>query len=122
MYYMMNVTLFVLQMVAATLGNANKGEIILISDGENNQGDINLSRQKAINSGVVIHTIAISQQADTLLKNIAEETGGKHFTYLETGQVSLLASFAETMSNSMTSPASTLIMVSITYLWRFNRI
>ncbi|XP_053378947.1 calcium-activated chloride channel regulator 1-like isoform X2 [Mercenaria mercenaria] len=85
-----------IQVLKRHLGNAANGEIILISDGKNSKNtkvDINTARQKVIAEKIVVHTISVSQQADTLLGDIARETGGRYYTYLDKGSISLVGAF-----------------------------
>jgi hypothetical protein len=84
-----------------------------MTDGKNNCGDLNMSRLNAIAAKVNINTIAVSQQADTLLPDIAKETGGKHYTYLEKETISFAAVFNEALSGgtSITTLASQPAMV-----------
>ncbi|XP_060589557.1 calcium-activated chloride channel regulator 1-like isoform X2 [Ruditapes philippinarum] len=91
-----------IQMFSNELTIPENGEIILISDGRNNEGTLDLARMNAINAKVKINTIAVSQQADTLLSDIAAETGGKSFTYLENGNFSFAAVFNEAISGGDT--------------------
>jgi hypothetical protein len=100
-------------MLTKALGSPENGEIILITDGENNKGNLSLSRQNAINAKIKVTTIAVSQQADTLLSDIAMETGGKHFTYLELDTISLAAVFDAAISGGgfVTKAASQPVMV-----------
>ena len=82
--------------------------MVLITDGENNVGNLDTSRANAINARVKINTLSVSQQADTVLSEIAMETGGNSYTYLETGNISFAAVLAEAFSGttSITSAAS----------------
>jgi hypothetical protein len=100
-------------MFSEALTVPENGEIILISDGRNTRGNLSSTRMNAINAKVKIYTIAVSQQADTLLSDIAVETGGKHFTYLEDGNFSFAAVFNEAISggDSVTSAASQSVTV-----------
>ncbi|XP_060591062.1 calcium-activated chloride channel regulator 1-like isoform X2 [Ruditapes philippinarum] len=102
-----------IEMLTDALGSPENGEIILITDGENTKGNLYLSRQNAINAKIKVTTIAVSQQADTLLSDIAIETGGKHFTYLELDTISLAAVFDAAISGGgfVTKAASQPVMI-----------
>ncbi|NOQ30614.1 MAG: VWA domain-containing protein [Helicobacteraceae bacterium] len=61
---------------------ASSKVVILLSDGEHNSGDFSPQEavQRAKEEGAKIYTIAITSEADnTLLKKIADETGGEFF-------------------------------------------
>lgn len=77
----------------------------MISDGENNVGDLDASIGNAIQAKVIADTIAISQSADSRLKEIASRTGGKHFSYLDVlnGSVSLADTFSQAASGGVTT-------------------
>ncbi|XP_045199436.2 calcium-activated chloride channel regulator 1-like isoform X2 [Mercenaria mercenaria] len=97
------------------LGKATNGEIILISDGENTPEhgdvDINTARQEVIDAKIIVHTIAVSQQADTTLGDIARETGGRFYTYLDKGSISLVGAFSQALSSGLTSAANRNVML-----------
>ncbi|XP_053378466.1 calcium-activated chloride channel regulator 1-like [Mercenaria mercenaria] len=102
------------QVLKRHLGNAENGEIILISDGMNNENDvvdINAARREVVAEKIVVHTIAVSQQADTLLSDIAKETGGQYYTYLDKGSISLVGAFSQAISGGLTSTAHQNVML-----------
>ena len=78
----------------------------MVSDGLNNAGNITLSTQIAVREKVIVNTIAVSQEADKLLADIARDTGGKYYTYLEKGTISFAAVFSETIKGDLTSTTS----------------
>lgn len=84
-------------------GDAENAVLVLVSDGENNRGNINSSLKEAVKKKVIINTIAVTQQADILLADIAQETGGKQYTYLGTGTISFIDAFSETIKGDPTS-------------------
>ena len=101
-------------MLTKKLGGTASGEIILISDGGNSGGanvDLNIARKEVIAAKITVHTIAVSQQADQLLDDIARETGGRYYTYLDSGGISLLSAFSQALSSSQTSSKEESIMV-----------
>lgn len=77
----------------------------MISDGQNNRGDLDASIENAIQATVIANTIAISQSADSRLKEIASQTGGKHFSYLDVldRSVSLADTFSQAASGGVTT-------------------
>ena len=77
----------------------------MLSDGQNNEGNLPVSIENAVKAEVTIHTIAVSQAADSSLEEIARKTGGKAFSYLEllNGSVGLAASFMEAAGSSVTA-------------------
>ncbi|XP_053404710.1 calcium-activated chloride channel regulator 4A-like [Mercenaria mercenaria] len=95
-----------IRILTLQLGNAENTELVVISDGLNNRGNIQASTQKAIREKVIVHTIAVTQEADTVLADIAKDTGGKHYTYLDTGTISFAATFSETIQGDLTSTLS----------------
>ncbi|XP_060598908.1 calcium-activated chloride channel regulator 4-like, partial [Ruditapes philippinarum] len=106
------------KLLTKKLGTVSQGEIILISDGEDSSDEpdavnvhVNDARQEVINAKITVHTIAISQQADHLLGDIARETGGKYYTYLDNGGISLLGAFSETLSGGLTSARNKNVML-----------
>ncbi|KAL3847553.1 hypothetical protein ACJMK2_018458 [Sinanodonta woodiana] len=94
-------------------------EIILISDGEENiRPFINETLPDIVQSGVVVHTIAVSQDADMKLKDIAVKTGGRYLTYLETPSITFLDVFSQTvMSGTMAPNAGNPLVI---YSYSFN--
>ena len=95
-------------MLEGAYQNAAGAILYVVSDGENNRGDLEASTASAEQKGVTIHTIAISQAADSTMKDIAHQTGGKAFSYLEilNGSVGLAASFLEAAGSSVTAQNS----------------
>ena len=92
---------------AASLSTAG-ATLYVISDGQNNEGKLETSIANAVKEGVTIYTIAISQAADSTLQDLAHQTGGKAFSYLEilNGSVGLAASFLEAAGSSVTAQNS----------------
>ncbi|XP_052784082.1 calcium-activated chloride channel regulator 4A-like isoform X2 [Mya arenaria] len=92
-----------IQMLEATFTSMKGCEIILMSDGKDgNANQLTTATQKAISNGVVITAVSISQAADPRMINIASDTGGKHFTYLDRGRISFAAVFSEAVSGLVT--------------------
>ncbi|XP_052269111.1 calcium-activated chloride channel regulator 1-like [Dreissena polymorpha] len=96
---------------------AENAEIILMSDGvDGNAQALTNARRKAIESKVVIHTVSISQQADQRMISLARDTGGKHYTFLDKGDISFSAIFSQVITISatdMTSKPETLLFKSV---------
>ncbi|XP_045199623.2 calcium-activated chloride channel regulator 4A-like [Mercenaria mercenaria] len=103
-----------IKILKESMGNPESGEIILLSDGKNNLGDIPTVLQKAIKEKVVIHTIAMDNQSDMKLSEIARKTGGKHLTYLNIGRISLTTAFTELLisGSSPTSSQGSVMLLS----------
>ncbi|KAK3594734.1 hypothetical protein CHS0354_014159 [Potamilus streckersoni] len=75
-------------------------EIILISDGEENNAPFASNfLQQIMENWIIVNTIAVSQEADILLSNLSTISNGKHFTWLETGYIS----FADVLSQTITT-------------------
>lgn len=53
--------------------------IILMTDGQGS-GDIQYEIDRALGNNIIIHTVGYGNQADQILKYIAEETGGEYLT------------------------------------------
>ncbi|KAI2656094.1 Calcium-activated chloride channel regulator 1 [Labeo rohita] len=60
-------------------GDVIGDEIIFLTDGEATD-DLNRCVPNAINSGAIIHTIALGDKADKALREMADKTGGKFIT------------------------------------------
>ncbi|KAI2656096.1 Calcium-activated chloride channel regulator 4A [Labeo rohita] len=60
-------------------GDVIGDEIIFLTDGEASD-DLNSCVPNAINSGAIIHTIALGNKADKALREMADKTGGKFIT------------------------------------------
>ena len=97
-----------LQLLEAASLSPASAILYVISDGENNAGNLETSIKNAEQKRVTIHTIAISQAADSKMQEIAHRTGGKAFSYLEilNGSVGLAASFLEAAGSSVTAQNS----------------
>ncbi|KAL3863240.1 hypothetical protein ACJMK2_005005 [Sinanodonta woodiana] len=90
-------------------------EIILISDGkENTAPSASMFLQQILDNWIVVHTIAVSQKADIVLSNLSTASGGKHFTWLETGSTSFADVLSQTITTRgiMASADSTVIIYS----------
>ena len=88
------------------IDSTKEAEIILISDGKNNDGSIETATANLIAAGVVVHSIAVTEEADQRLEDISRKTGGRCFSYTEGGSTSLAAIFNEIISGrSATSSA-----------------
>ncbi|XP_060559424.1 calcium-activated chloride channel regulator 1-like [Ruditapes philippinarum] len=102
-----------IKILKINLESAENTGIVLISDGLNNRGNIRASIQKAVSEKVIVNTIAVSQEADSILAEIAQDTGGKHYTYLDKGSISFAATFSESIKDDHTMSASQLETVSL---------
>lgn len=92
-----------IKILKSTLKDVENTELIVISDGENTDGDLELTIEEAVREKVIIYTIAITQQADTVLANISQKTSGKHYTYLQSGNITFADSLSETITGDLTS-------------------
>ncbi|XP_045199675.2 calcium-activated chloride channel regulator 4-like [Mercenaria mercenaria] len=95
-----------LSILSSKLGDPAGSEIMVISDGQNNRGDLDASIENAKEANVIIHTISVSQDADERMISMATETGGIHISYLETGTISFASVFIELLSSGVTSFAT----------------
>ena len=102
---------FTQQYLTAKLADPAGSEIIVISDGGNNIGDLDASIQNAVDAGVTIHSISVSQAADTRMITMATATGGNHISYLEVGNISIASVFTEILSSGVTSHATDAVSV-----------
>ncbi|MES9882298.1 MAG: VWA domain-containing protein, partial [Sedimenticola sp.] len=90
-------------------------DIIVISDGGNNVGDLDAAIQEAVDAKVVVHTIAISQDADPRLETMSTITGGKNLVFLgdpDLGGTSLAAAMSSVVVSSVTSETTSPVTVS----------
>lgn len=70
--------------------NSNKKIAILLTDGKSNETKIRAALQEAENNNVTIYTIGLGdakQLNETLLQEIANETGGKYYHISESNQL-----------------------------------
>ena len=74
--------------------------MIIISDGENIEGNLTDTIQNFIDAGVIVFSILATEAADKRLQEAAEKTGGRALAYVEDGEISLAAVFAEILSGS----------------------
>jgi hypothetical protein len=83
----------------------------VITDGS---GSANLddSVQNAVESGIIIHSISVTQYTDRRLLTMAVETGGRHFFLRREGLISFASAFTEILSIAATSIASEPMTVS----------
>ncbi|XP_053403239.1 calcium-activated chloride channel regulator 4-like [Mercenaria mercenaria] len=95
-----------LRVLSNRRGDPAGSEIMVISDGQNNIGDLDASIKNAKEANVIIHTISVSQAADERMISMATETGGIHISYLETGTISFASAFIEILSSGVTSFAT----------------
>jgi hypothetical protein len=99
-------------LLTAKLGDPAGSEIIVISDGGNNQGDLDSAIQNAVDESVTIHSISVSQAADIRMISMATATGGSHISYLEVGTISIASAFTEILSSAVTSFATESVTVT----------
>lgn len=79
--------------------------MILISDGLDGYGGLELATQRCVNAGVVVHSISVTEAADRRLIDIATQTGGKVFFFSELGVTSLAAMLSEVITSGATIDA-----------------
>lgn len=97
----------------SNLDSIQESEVILISDGQNNVGDLELATNDCVDAGVVVHCIAVTDAADQRLQDIAYRTRGKILFYSGLGFTSLAALFSEVISGGAT--VDTLASVTVRY-------
>ncbi|XP_045199670.2 calcium-activated chloride channel regulator 4A-like [Mercenaria mercenaria] len=95
-----------IRILSSKRGDPAGSEIMVISDGQNNVGDLDASIENAKEANVIIHTISVSQAADERMISMATATGGIHISYLETGTISFASVFIEILSSGVTSFAT----------------
>ncbi|KAL3863238.1 hypothetical protein ACJMK2_005003 [Sinanodonta woodiana] len=104
-----------IDLLTSMRNGTDESEIILISDGEeNNEPFARMFLQQILDKSIVVHTIAVSQKADLVLSNLSTASGGKHYTWLETGSTSLADVLSQTIVTSgiLSSADSTVIIYS----------
>ena len=95
------------------IDSTKEAEIILISDGENIDGSMEAATARLTRAGVVVHSIAVTKNADKRLQDMSKETGGRCFAYTEKGSASLAAILNEIISGrSVTSSAVTTVCIT----------
>ena len=87
------------------LDSVAESQIILISDGKNNVGSLANATQICIEEGVVVNSIAVTQEADERMLNISDATGGRAFSYTADGFLSLERYFLEYTSSGSSTTA-----------------
>ncbi|KAH3810356.1 hypothetical protein DPMN_138747 [Dreissena polymorpha] len=96
-----------LEMLQRKFGTAENSEIILMSDGQDNDPlKLEEATLNAKQAKVTIHTVSISQEADQRMIDLAVSTGGKYFTYLDKGRTSFEAVFSEAISSGITEQST----------------
>ena len=84
--------------------------MILITDGS---GSIGNAVQECVSKGVVVHTVAVTDAADSRLLDISTRTGGKTYACSGQGSSSLAATFSEIISSAVISNSLTPVTVRI---------
>ena len=85
------------------LDSIQESEIILISDGLNNDGIMEDATEHCVEAGVVVHCVLITEAADQRLIDIASETGGRIFSNSGSDFRLLAAAFSEIVSSGQTT-------------------
>ncbi|KAK3596913.1 hypothetical protein CHS0354_031692 [Potamilus streckersoni] len=100
---------------AVDLENA---EVFLISDGEENTAPfIDDVIDDVKQSHLIVHTISVSQDADIKLKNLAQGTGGRSLTYLETPSITFLDVFSQAVISGHVLPDSSVPVIAGEYFF-----
>ncbi|KAH3815285.1 hypothetical protein DPMN_143807 [Dreissena polymorpha] len=106
-----------INMLNSTFGTAENAEIILMSDGQDGDAGMLASATRlASESHVIIHTVSISQAADPRMIDLAKNSGGKIYTYLDKGSISFAAVFSQVISFSVTEMSAqpeTMLFMSV---------
>ncbi|XP_052783530.1 calcium-activated chloride channel regulator 1-like [Mya arenaria] len=84
--------------------SSKHSEIILMSDGEETTNNLTITEQatRAKDLGILIHTVAISNQSSVRLADVAKITGGKSLFLEIGGNITFVSVLSKALSNSMT--------------------
>ena len=94
------------------IDSTEEAEIILISDGKNN-GDMEAATVDLKAAGVVVHSIAVTEEADQRLVDISKATGGRCFAYTESGGSASLAAILNEIISGRSATTSAVATVSV---------
>ncbi|WAR27867.1 CLCA1-like protein [Mya arenaria] len=83
--------------------SSKHSEIILMSDGEETTNNLTITEQanRAKDLGILIHTVAISNQSSVRLADVAKITGGKSLFLEIGGNITFVSVLSKALSNSM---------------------
>lgn len=104
--YFVNFSFLKTLVTFSQIDSTDESEVILISDGENGAGNLDTATQSLVDAGVVVHCIAVTQEADARLEEISKGTDGRCFAYTEAGSVSLSAVLSEIIFGGSVSSSS----------------
>ena len=96
------------------LDSIEEAEIIVISDGENNVGNLTTATQLCINTGVVVTSVTFTDTAEQTLVNISEQTGGRVLQLADNGTVTLTSVFTEIVSGGIVADSESSATVRLT--------
>ncbi|WAR27850.1 CLCA1-like protein [Mya arenaria] len=84
--------------------SSKHSEIILMSDGEETTNNLTITEQanRAKDLGILIHTVAISNQSSVRLADVSKITGGKSLFLEIGGNITFVSVLSKALSNSMT--------------------
>ena len=109
-------SLFIFQILknSSTLSSLEGSKVILISDGDNWKGDMDAALKLLNDAGIIIHTIAISQAADSRMEEMSKVTGGRYMSYNSLdSDISLAGSFSEIISGGLNTGVDSTVMVRL---------
>ncbi|KAL3846427.1 hypothetical protein ACJMK2_017419 [Sinanodonta woodiana] len=85
--------------------STRESEIILLTDGEENiEPYIANVTGELIEAGIVVHTIAVTEEAQKNLKDLAQATGGTFLTFLEDQSVTFIDVLSQVVISSDSIP------------------
>ncbi|WAR27848.1 CLCA1-like protein, partial [Mya arenaria] len=84
--------------------SSKHSEIILMSDGEETTNNLTITEQanRAKDLGILIHTVAISNQSSVRLADVSKITGGKSLFLEIGGTITFVSVLSKALSNSIT--------------------
>ncbi|WAR27855.1 CLCA1-like protein, partial [Mya arenaria] len=84
--------------------SSKHSEIILMSDGEEGTNNLTITEQatRAKDLGILIHTVAISNQSSVRLADVSKITGGKSLFLEIGGTITFVSVLSKALSNSIT--------------------
>ena len=96
------------------IDSTEEAEIILISDGQTG-GDMEAATADLKAAGVVVHSTAVTEYADQRLVDISRATGGRYFSYTESGGSASLAAILNEIISGGSASNSAVATVSVYY-------
>ncbi|XP_052782956.1 calcium-activated chloride channel regulator 1-like [Mya arenaria] len=90
--------------IKRTFPSTKHSEIILMSDGEETDSNLTITEQanRAKDLGILIHTVAISNQSSVRLADVAKTTGGKSLFLEIGGNITFVSVLSKALAKSIT--------------------